>query len=105
MSDQDLPDLDELPSVALPATETFQEDNGAVDPEEVVELDFVATDLGWPFCLQFNGRPWQTLFFRADSAGEAAAWATAYTRFMDSVLVASGYPPGLCSWSTGACPL
>jgi hypothetical protein len=92
----------ELPPVDLPDPATFQAEVGEVEPLEKVK-NGVATDLGWEFCLRYNGRPWQTVYFTADSASEAAAWIVAYTRFVNETLVLQGYAP-LCTWVIGACP-
>lgn len=105
MSEHDgsgVPSLEELPEIELPASEDFVAQEGAVAPLEGFELG-TATDLGWEFCLLFNGRAWQTVMFRADTAAEAAGWMEAYTRFVNSTLARMGYPPGICSWISGRC--
>ena len=51
--------------------EDFMAQEGTADPLEGFDSGTV-TDLGWPFCLLFNGRPWQTVTWKVDTAAEAA---------------------------------
>jgi hypothetical protein len=102
MPDGDDPDLDALPDLELPSAEDFMAQEGTADPIEDVDTGPL-TDLGWEFCLLFNGRPWQTTRFRADTAAEAAGWMQAYTRWVNDQLARLGYPPGICTWVSGAC--
>lgn len=100
--DPDAPDLDNLPDLELPSAEDFVATEGTADPIEDVDSGTL-TDLGWEFCLLFNGRPWQTVAFRADTAAEAAGWMQAFTRWVNDQLTRLGYPPGICTWVSGAC--
>jgi hypothetical protein len=90
------------PDIDLPDPNTFAEEHGPFDALPGYDSE-QATDLGWKFCLLFAGRPWQTVIFTADSAGEAAAMTQSYTAFVNQVLQANNYPPNICSWSFGAC--
>jgi hypothetical protein len=92
----------DVPAIDLPTPDDFVTEEGSVDPIEDVDVG-TATDLGYAFCLRYNQKPWQAVYFQAGSADEAAGWITAYTRFVNQVLVQQGYPP-LASWSVGACP-
>jgi hypothetical protein len=52
------PDLDTLPGLELPSADDFVAQEGTADPLGGFDSGTVAvTDLGWPFCLLFNGRP------------------------------------------------
>jgi hypothetical protein len=97
------PDLNEFPDLELPVPEDFMAQEGSVAPLPEFDQEGVLGDLGWEFCLLFNGRPWQTVSFRADSAAEAAAWMDAFTRWVNAQLVRQGYPNGICRWRSGAC--
>jgi hypothetical protein len=90
------------PDVALPDPQDFVEQNGPFEPLAGYDDQQPATD-GWEFCLLYAGKPWQTVVFTADSAGEAAAMMQSYTDFVNQVLQNSGYPPHVCTWSAGAC--
>src|SRR5262245_2212670 len=106
----DVNDLDVLdgdidadpPSLDLPSADDFVAQEGSVEPVADADAGTV-TDLGWELCLRYNGKPWQKLIFQADSAAQAAGWATAYTSFANRMLVNAGFPP-LATWSAGACP-
>jgi hypothetical protein len=96
------PDLDTLPELDLPSAEDFMAQEGSADPLQGFDSGTV-TDLGWQFCLLFNGRPWQTVSFKVDSAAEAAGWMDAFTRWVNAQLAQMGYPPGICTWVSGPC--
>jgi hypothetical protein len=98
------PDLDTLPGLELPSADDFVAQEGTADPLDGFDSGTVAvTDLGWPFCLLFNGRPWQPVNWKVDTAAEAAGWMDAYTRWVNAQLVRMGYPAGICTWVSGSC--
>jgi hypothetical protein len=100
----DAPDLDTLPALDLPSADDFMAQEGTADPLEGFDSGALAvTDLGWPFCLLFNGRPWQTVTWNVDSAAEAAGCMGAFTRWVNAQLARMGYPPGICTWAAGSC--
>lgn len=100
----DSPDLDSLPGLKLPSADDFMAQEGTADPPEGFDSGtLTVTDLGWPFCLLFNGRPWQTVTWKVDTAAEAAGWMDAFTRRANAQLARMGYPPGICTWAAGAC--
>lgn len=96
------PDLDTLPDLELLSAEDFMAQEGTADPLEGFDSGTV-TDLGWPFCLLFNGRSWQTVTWTVDTAAEAAGWMDAFTRWVNAQLARMGYPPGICTWASGPC--
>jgi hypothetical protein len=68
--------------------------------------DAAVTLIPFPFCLLFAGRPWLTLTVAAPSPGEAATTMDQFVRQVaNPTLVRMGYPPNICSWSAGACPV
>jgi hypothetical protein len=105
MSDNDVangPEGGEIfPSVDVLSPDDFVIEQGTVEPIDGIDLG-TATDLGWEFCLRFDGRPWQTVAFQVDTAAEAAGWAQAYTQYLNRALIKAGYPPA-CTWTAGAC--
>jgi hypothetical protein len=74
--DEALPSDADEPPIDLPTPDDFVASEGTATPVEGVELG-IATDLGYDFCLRYNQRPSQTVFFCADTAAEAAGWMEA----------------------------
>jgi hypothetical protein len=98
------PDLDTLPDLELPSADDFIAQEGMADPLEGFDSGTVTvTDLGWPFCLLFNGRQWQTVTWKVDTAAEAAGCMDAFTRWVNEQLVRMGYPARICTWVSGPC--
>jgi hypothetical protein len=93
---------DDLPDVELPSAEDVMAEVGSVEPLDGADELAVITDLGYEFCVRYNGRPWIPLHLTANSAGEAAAWAQTIVDRFNQALVAAGYQP-LATWTYGPC--
>ena len=90
-TDRILPDLDTLPDFELPSVEAFMAQEGTADSLEGFDSGtLTVTDLGWSSCLLFNGRPWQTVTWKVDTAAEAAGWMDAFTRWVNAQLARMG---------------
>ncbi len=74
---------------------------GTLQLAGVVAVD--AQNLQWPFCLRYNGRPWQSTSVSAPSPEEAADAAAAIVAFLNSRAPQLGFPP-LFSATGGLCP-
>ena len=89
----DSPDLDSLPGLKLPSADDFMAQEGTADPPEGFDSGtLTVTDLGWPFCLLFNGRPWQTVTWKVDNSRRGVG--------LDGRLHAPGECPAGPGWGT-----
>ncbi len=59
-------------------------------------------NLQWPFCIQYNGRPWQSTIVSAPSPEQAVDAAAAIVAFLNSRAPQLGFPP-LFSATGGLC--
>ncbi len=97
MADDSAIDLSTFPAdVDVPATLTAEPTSEGQDAAEQM--------LPFPFCLLFAGRSWMTLTVAAPSPDNAALTMDQFVRqVLNPQLVRMGYPPNICSWSSGAC--
>ncbi len=59
--------------------------------------------VSFPYCLQFNGQPWQSIVVAAPSPELAAVTVSQIVQLINDELVKMGYPPNLCSAVSGSC--
>jgi hypothetical protein len=91
------PDLDTLPT-GFDVLSTLTADlSNQVQPADTVQM------IPFPFCLLFNGKPWQTIIVAAPSPELAALTMEQYVQLKNAELVNAHYPPNMCSARSGAC--
>ncbi len=78
-----------------PASETQTEDS--ISGGTLNEM------VSFQFCLRFNGQPWQTIVVAAPSPELAALTVSQIVQLINDQLVRMGYPPNLCTASSGSC--
>jgi hypothetical protein len=91
------PDLDTLPTgidVASTLTADLSNQPQQTDAEQLLQF---------PFCLLFNGKPWQTIIVAAPSPDLAALTMEQYVALINKALVAAHYPPNMCTARSGEC--
>lgn len=77
----------------------------AATPAASSERDATVTqvvNLPWPFCLRYNGQPYQNMTVYAPDPNSAALSFAQTVRLFNDAAVATGYPP-LFSGTAGPC--
>jgi len=72
-------------------------------PADTTDGTTAIQTISFPFCLQFNGRPWQSIIVAAPSPELAALTVSQVVQLINEQLVRMGYPPNLCTAVSGSC--
>ena len=88
-------DPSNFPDIEIPKNLTAPPDPGA--------QNLGVQNLVFPFCLTFNGQPWQTIPVAAPSVQAAALTVDQLVRTLNATAVRLGYPPNCISAASGAC--